>query len=95
LLGLFHYAQGVAAENFANVSVGVAFADEGFGDFRQLGSIFHALGHIGAIEIGAETHMVGADELYEMIEVINNFLPANVGQLSVRDELLYELGLSL
>ena len=89
LFGLFQDAQGVLAENFPDVALGIAFAQQGFGDFRQLGGVFHAFGHVRAVEIGAEADVVGADEFHGVIDVIDDSFPADVRKLAFGDELVF------
>ena len=54
-------------------------------NLRQLGGIFHAKGHVGAIEVRAQSNVIGADEFHGMIDVFNNFRPLDARQLSLRD----------
>lgn len=82
LLGLVEDAEDVAAEDFLDVGVGVTFADEGFGDFRELGDVFEAIGHIGAVEIGAQADVIGADEFDDVVDVLDDFFPTDAGEFA-------------
>jgi hypothetical protein len=60
-LGLLHHPQRVLAQDFADIGVGIALSNQRLGDLRKLLAILHALGHVRAVEIGAETDVVRAD----------------------------------
>src|SRR5215470_11623330 len=47
LFVLLHHIQQIAAENLANVVVGIALTHQRLGDFWQLSTVVHALGHAG------------------------------------------------
>jgi len=40
--------------------------------FKQLGAIFQAFRHIRAVEIRAQAHVVRADELHDVVNVLDN-----------------------
>ena len=75
-------AEGVFAEDFADVGIGIAFLEEGLGDLGEMGGVFHAEGHHGAIEIGAEADMIDAGDFYGMIDVLDDFGPCDAGKLA-------------
>ena len=79
---------------FADVGVGVAFAHQGFGDFRQLGGVFHAFGHVGAVEIGAQADVVGADEFYGVVDVLDDLFPGDVGEFAFGGQLFFAFFIS-
>ena len=87
LLGLVEDAEDVAAEDFLDVGVGVAFADQGFGDFGELGDVFQAVGHVGAVEIGAQADVIGADKFDDVVDVLDDFFPTDVRELAFGLEL--------
>lgn len=82
LLGLVEDAENVASEDFLDVGVGVALADEGFGDFGELGDVFHAVGHGGAVEVGAQADVIGSDEFDDVVDVLDDFFPTDARQFA-------------
>ena len=52
-LHVLHEPEGVAAQDLADVGFRVALLAEGFRDLREVGGVLHAVGHVGAVEIGA------------------------------------------
>src|SRR6516162_3748042 len=81
-LGLLHNAQKISAEDFANIFVLVTFAHQSFGDFGELRAIFQSVGHRCAIEIGAETDIVRADEFHNVVDVLDDSFPTDPRQSS-------------
>jgi hypothetical protein len=77
-----HNAQGVFAEDSADVGIGIALLKEGVGDLREVGHILHADGHDGAIEIGAEAHVIDPGDFYSVIDVLDDFGPFNFGEFA-------------
>ena len=53
----------------------------------------HAVGHGGAVEIGAQADVIGADEFDDVVDVLDDFFPTDVGELAFGLEFL-ELALS-
>ena len=53
-LHILHEAERIATKNFADVASRNNLFEQRIGDFRKLRRIFHAEGHVGAVEIGAE-----------------------------------------
>ena len=47
--------------------------------------IVHAVGHVGAVEIGAQADVVRADEFYGMIDVVDDFGPVDAREFALRD----------
>ena len=82
---LGHKAQGIFAQNLAYVILRITFAQQSFGDFRNLAGILHAEGHIGTIEIGAQADMVCADEPYGVVDVFDDFAPIDAGEFALPD----------
>jgi len=78
----FHYAERVFAEDLSDIRVGVAFAHQGFGDFREPGGVFKAFGHVGTVEIGTQANVVGADEFYGVVDVLDDLLPSDVWEFA-------------
>jgi hypothetical protein len=87
-LGLLHDAQSILSENLSNVAVRIAFAQQRLGDFRQFGAIFHAVRHVRAIKIGTQADMLGANQFYGVIDVVDDSFPTDVRQFSLRHQLL-------
>src|SRR5208337_3579698 len=69
-------------EDFADVGIGVALLEEGFGDLGEMGGVFHAEGHHSAIEVGAEADMVDAGDFYGVIDVLDDFGPVHAGKFA-------------
>ena len=78
-------AEGVFAEDFADVGIGIALLEEGFGDLGEMGGVFHAEGHHGAIEIGAEANVIDAGHFYGVINVLDDFGPVDARELAGLD----------
>src|SRR5208337_27719 len=66
----------------ADVGIGVALLQEGFGDLGEMRGVFHAEGHHGAIKIGAEADMIDAGDFYGVIDVLDDFGPIDAGELA-------------
>ena len=81
-LDIVEEAEGVFAEDFADVGIGVALLEEGFGDLGEMGGVFHAEWHGGAIEVGAEADMIDAGDFYGVINVLDDFGPVHAGELA-------------
>ena len=81
-VGFGQDAEDVPAEDLLDVGVGVALAHEGLGNFWKLGAVFHAVGHVGAIEVGAQADVIGTDKFHNMINVLDDFFPADTRQLA-------------
>ena len=79
-LDLVEEAEGVLTEDLADVGIGVAPLEEGFGNLGKMGGIFHAEGHHGAIEIGAEADMIDAGDLHGVINVVDDLGPVHAGK---------------
>ncbi len=73
-----HDSKRISAQDLPDIIVGISFSEECLGDLGQLRAILHAFRHIGSIKVGTETYVVGTDKLYDMIDVLDNFLPADV-----------------
>ena len=84
-------AEGVFAEDFANVGIGVTLFQEGVGDLGDVGDIFHADGHDGAIEIGAEADVIDAGDFHGVIDVIDDDGPIDFGKLAGFHEIANDL----
>src|ERR1700688_2802942 len=74
-----HNAQSIFTQNFPYVTLGIAFFEQSLGDERQLAGVFHAVGHVGAVEIRAEAYMIGACNSYGVIDVLDDFFVAYAG----------------
>jgi len=85
LLDLAEEAEGVFAEDFADVGVGVTLLQEGFGDLGEMRGVFHAEGHHGAVEVGAQADMIDAGDFYGVIDVLDDFGPVHAGKLAGLD----------
>ena len=88
---LLHHTEDIAAKDFANVPVAVALAHQGFGDFWQHRAIVHTFGHCCAVEIGTEADVVRADELHNVIDVIEDSIPTHKRQLAYGSRLLHSI----
>src|SRR5262249_52309084 len=84
-LRLLHHSKQISTKNFANVLVAVALAHERFRDSRQVRAVFYAFGHDRSIKVRAQADVIGTNELHNMINMFDDFLPAYVGQLSLPD----------
>src|ERR1043166_6983073 len=89
-LDLLHHTQRVFAENFANVRVRIALAQQRLGNFGQLGAILHAFGHVRTVEVGAQANVVGTNQLHGMVNVRHDIFPAHVRQLALGSHLLLD-----
>src|SRR5580700_11377691 len=65
-LSLLHHMQQIPAKNLANVVVTIAFAHESFCNPRQVRAIIHTFGHVRAVKVGTQTHMICPDQLHGM-----------------------------
>src|SRR6202040_2152998 len=90
-LHLSHETQSILAQNFPYVTLGITFFKQSFGDERQPGSVFHAVRHVCAIEIGSQAYIVGAGNFYGVIDVLDDFFVAYPGQFSLLDSFACEL----
>src|SRR6516165_5432721 len=95
LAGAFHLAQdakGVFAEDLADVSFGIAFLQKCLGDLRELGGVFHANGHVSAVEVGTEADVIYARELHGVVNVLDDLCPIHfrksVGVLKFAEDLI-------
>ena len=79
LLDLLEEAESIFAEDFADVGIGIALLEEAIGDLWEMGGVFHAEGHHGAIEIGTEADMIDAGDFYGVINVLDDFGPVHAG----------------
>ena len=79
---MLHDAQQISAEDFADIFVLVTFAHQSLGDFWELGTIFHSVGHRCAVEIGAQTDVVRTDEFHNMVDVLDDCFPTHARQSS-------------
>ena len=70
-----HETKSILAENLLHVTFCVSFLQQGFGDFRKLRGVFHAEGHVGAVEIGADADVVDAGDFYGVVDVLDDFGP--------------------
>ena len=75
-------AEGVFAEDFADVGFGVALFQEGVGDLWNVGYVLHAEGHYGAVEVGAEADVIGAGDFYGVVDVVDDYRPIHFGELA-------------
>jgi len=71
LARLFHHAQRIFPEDFANVGIRIAAAHQRFRDFGS-SRHFHAFGHIRTVKSNP-TNVIGTDELDEVIDVVDIF----------------------
>src|SRR6266850_4299242 len=81
-LRLFHYAENISAENFADIVLLVALPQQRFRDFGQLGAIFQAFGHVRAVEIRAQADVLRAHKFNDVIDMFDNLFRAYVRELS-------------
>src|SRR5437867_11335816 len=79
-LHCFHDPEQIAAENLQDVRLRVALVEQRLGDPRQLGRVVHPERHRGAVEIGAEAHVIDAGDLHGVVDVLDDLLPAHPGQ---------------
>jgi len=86
-----HNPQSILAQNFPYVTLGIPFFEQSFGDERQPGSVFHAVGHVGAIEIGSEAYVIGARNFYGVIDVLDDFFVADTRQFPLLDSFACKL----
>jgi hypothetical protein len=92
LFDLGEDAEGVFAQDFADVGFGVAFFQEGVGDLGDVGDVLHAEGHDGAVEVGTEAYMIGAGDFYGVVDMVDDYGPIDFGELAslhqVTDDLI-------
>src|ERR1700730_2428941 len=81
-LRLLHHPENVPTQNLANILFRVSLTQQGFGDLREFGAIFQTVRHVGTVEVRTKPNVIRADELHDMVDVLDDFLPAHVGQLS-------------
>jgi len=91
LLDLLEEAESVFAEDFADVGIGIALVEEGLGELGEMGGVFHADGHGGTIEIGAEADMINAGDFDGVVDVIDDFGPIDFGEFACFHELAHDL----
>lgn len=81
------YPKRVFAEDLADISFGVSLLEKSVCDLREVGNVLHSVRHEGAIEVRAETHVIGANEFdgvvgketergWEQAEDISTLLPS-------------------
>src|SRR6266702_1998395 len=86
-LHLRHDPQSIFTENFLYVTLGIAFFQQRFGDVRQLCGVFHAIRHVGAVEVRTEADVVDARDFHGVIDVLDDFRPIHAGQFTLLDVL--------
>src|SRR5580658_6554537 len=57
-LHILHQSQDVATENFLYFLFRISAPEQAFGNPGEPRGVFHAVGHFGAVEIGAQTDVV-------------------------------------
>src|ERR1700719_3559055 len=91
LFDLGEGAEGVFAEDFADVGFGVAFFEEGVGDLGDVSDVLHAKRHYGAVEIGAEAYVVGTGDFYGVVDVVDDYGPVHFGEFAGLHEVADDL----
>ncbi len=77
-----HHPQGIPAQNFQNVGLGVALLEQRIGDAGEHGGIIHAFGHVGAVEIRTQANVIHPCDLHRVVNVLDDFLPTHTRQFS-------------
>src|SRR5882762_1819532 len=80
-----HDTKGIFPENFLYVTLGVAFLQQGFGDLREFRGVFHAVGHIGAVEVRTEAHVIDAGNFHGMVDVLEDFAEFHAREFALLD----------
>src|SRR6185295_19373844 len=74
------------------IRVGIALANESLRNLRQLRAVFEPIGHVGAVEIRPEADVICSDELNDVINVVNDPLPADMRDLALGLQLIQARG---
>jgi len=64
--------ESIFAKNFLYVTLGVAFLQQGLGDLREFRGVFHAVGHVGAVEVRTQAHVINASHFDRMVDVLDD-----------------------
>jgi hypothetical protein len=81
-LNFGHDAECVFTKDLADVGFGIALLKEAVGDLRQVGYILHADGHVGSVEIGAQTDVIDSGNFHGVVNVLDDFGPLDFGNFA-------------
>jgi hypothetical protein len=71
---MLEYTQEIQAQHFADGVLAVAAGGHAGGEGGIAGGVFQALGHLGAVEVGAEHDVVRAGYAHEIVDVVQRVL---------------------
>ena len=60
---------------------------QGFGDLRKFRSVFHAVRHIGAVEVRAQAHVIDAGNFHGVVDVFDDFAEFHTREFALFDVL--------
>src|SRR6202040_4326075 len=80
---LLHHPQRVATQDLLNIRCRITLCQQRVRDLRQMRCVFHSVGHVRAVEIRSQSHMIRARQFHGVINMLDDLSPFHPRQLAL------------